>query len=82
MRLLGTEGIDVNAKDKKDCTPLLWACVKGLKRVALALVHGVISVNAMNVFGMTALEARHAQPTWRRDFDALRPYDLEARNVW
>ena len=55
MRLLGTEGIDVNAKDKKDCTPLLWACVKGLKRVALALVHGVISVNAMNVFGMTAL---------------------------
>jgi len=55
MRLLGTEGIDVNAKDKNDFTPLLWACVKGLKRVALALVHGVISVNAMNVAGMTAL---------------------------
>ena len=26
MRLLGTEGIDVNAKDKNDFTPLLWAC--------------------------------------------------------
>jgi len=55
MRLLGTEGIDVNAKDKKDYTPLHWACVKGLKRVALALVQGVINVNAMNVYNMTAL---------------------------
>jgi ankyrin repeat protein len=55
MRLLGTEGIDVNAKDEKDYTPLHWACVKGLKRVALALVQGVINVNAMNVHNMTAL---------------------------
>jgi ankyrin repeat protein len=55
MRLLGTEGIDVNAKDKKDYTPLHWACVRGLKRVALALVQGVINVNAMNVYNMTAL---------------------------
>ena len=54
-RLLGVAGIDVNAEDENGWTPLHYACEKGHKELALALVANEADVNAKNKNDMTPL---------------------------
>ena len=52
MRLLGIEGVDVNAKTAYGMTPLHYACKAGLTEVALALVEKEgVDMNAQNKYG-------------------------------
>ena len=57
---------DVNAKNKNDMTPLLYACEKGHKEVALALVANGADVNARDEEVVTQLLAFHSgAELWR-----------------
>ena len=56
MRLLGIEGVDVNARDWRGKTPLIYAIEKGVEEVALALVaYKGFEVNTKDKYGVTPL---------------------------
>ena len=57
MRLLGVAGVDVNAKDEYGRIPLHWACEKGHKEVALALVNATIRTSVRK--GGKRADAQH-----------------------